>query len=725
LNNFKSIIKSILLSYSQIFFSRNISFAVILLGVTFIDPITGITGLVSVIVTNLFAKILGFDNDSIVNGDYGFNSLLVGLGLGILYTPSFPFFLLVIVAALATFIFTIVVAGFLQKYNLPYLSVPFLISIWCFILASRNFEALTISARGVYKLNELYATGSNLLVSIYHYLNSIPFPEILKTYFKSLGAILFQFNILSGILIAIGLLIYSRIAFALSFLSYSLAYLTYLFMGADVYALNYSYIGFNFILTGIALGGFFTVPSKESFLWTFLLIPFILILTSSLGTIFLPLQISIYSLPFNIVVISFLFVLKLRFEPKGIKEVWVQHFSPEFNLYHYLTNKTRFQNYKNIPISLPVMGRWKVSQAYDGEITHKGEWKEAIDLIITDEDGKIFQNKGHQVEDYYCFNKPVIAPADGIVEEIVDYVDDNEIGDSNLINNWGNTVIIKHDDHIYSQISHLKKGSFKVKKDDQVQKGDFLALCGNSGRSPEPHVHFQIQSTPFIGSKTMDYPLSHYISELSGKKDYHFFDYPVKGASVYKSDILKPVSKAFHFLPGQILRFEITSEKGLQRIETWEIKTDYFNNSYFDCLEKRALAYFVNDGNIFYFNNFIGNRNTFLYRFFIGAHRVVFHSDTEIKYQDEISLHLYSNSLYRYLNDFIAPFYNAQHIYLNSSISTSDQDDKKATVSSNIIINSFGKEIPKLKFTVEIKENKISICHSEVGNKSLTAKCID
>jgi len=123
------ITNSILLSYSQIFFSKNIRFSILLLIVTFFDPITGISGLISVIMTNIFAYVLGFDKQSIIQGDYGFNSLLVGLGLGILYTPSIPFFLLLIIGALATFIFTIVVAGLLQKYNLPYLSIPFLLSI--------------------------------------------------------------------------------------------------------------------------------------------------------------------------------------------------------------------------------------------------------------------------------------------------------------------------------------------------------------------------------------------------------------------------------------------------------------------------------------------------------------------------------------------------------------------------------------------------------------------
>ena len=70
----------------------------------------------------------------------------------------------------------------------------------------------------------------------------------------------------------------------------------------------------------------------------------------------------------------------------------------------------------------------------------------------------------------------------------------NNIGDVNLGDNWGNTIIIKHGDYLFSKISHIKEGSFKVRVGDYVKKGDVLAVCGNSGRSPEPHLHFQLQS---------------------------------------------------------------------------------------------------------------------------------------------------------------------------------------------------------------------------------------
>ena len=51
---------------------------------------------------------------------------------------------------------------------------------------------------------------------------------------------------------------------------------------------------------------------------------------------------------------------------------------------------------------------------------------------------------------------------------------------------------------------------------------------------------------------------------------------------------------AFHFLPGQILQFEVTSDEKTWN-ESWEVKTDYYNNSYLESLETKSKAYFQND----------------------------------------------------------------------------------------------------------------------------------
>ena len=70
----KGLISGTLKSYSIIFFSDKLLFAVILLVVSFFDIFSGFCGLVAVVTTNLAAEFLGFDKNKILKGYYGFNS---------------------------------------------------------------------------------------------------------------------------------------------------------------------------------------------------------------------------------------------------------------------------------------------------------------------------------------------------------------------------------------------------------------------------------------------------------------------------------------------------------------------------------------------------------------------------------------------------------------------------------------------------------------------------
>jgi murein DD-endopeptidase MepM/ murein hydrolase activator NlpD len=42
-------------------------------------------------------------------------------------------------------------------------------------------------------------------------------------------------------------------------------------------------------------------------------------------------------------------------------------------------------------------------------------------------------------------------------------------------------------------IAHLKPGSLLVKAGDQVEEGQKIAACGNSGNTSEPHIHIHHQ----------------------------------------------------------------------------------------------------------------------------------------------------------------------------------------------------------------------------------------
>ncbi|MGO1001864.1 M23 family metallopeptidase [Lysobacter sp. CA196] len=107
---------------------------------------------------------------------------------------------------------------------------------------------------------------------------------------------------------------------------------------------------------------------------------------------------------------------------------------------------------------------------------------------------------GLRNEDYYCFGKPILAPAAGEVVEVVDYVADNPPGRLNARDLTGNRVIIDHGNGEFSMLAHLRKGSLRVKRGDRVDAGDRLAECGNSGHSSEAHLHYQLQDGPKFNS---------------------------------------------------------------------------------------------------------------------------------------------------------------------------------------------------------------------------------
>lgn len=651
-------IEGMLFSYSQVFFSKQKALAIILVLVTFFDWISGLSGLIAVFVANLAAIVIGFQKKNISQGFYGFNSLLVGLGMGMFYQPGIEFFFVLAFAALFTFFLTIWLEGFFGKYGLPYLSWPFLLGLWMVTLASRQFEALAMSERGIFLLNEIYQYGGIKMVKLYFWANELHIHPSITTYFKSLAAIFFQYHMLAGILVAIGILIYSRIAFLLSIVGFFSAYLNYVLIGANLAELNYSYIGFNYILSAIAIGGFFIVPSKYSFLWVILLTPIISFVIISTSLFFNLLNLSIYSLAFNIVVVMFLYVLKFR-ERQFYKPelVVVQQFSPERNLYSQQNYKTRFDITAWTQLTLPVLGEWVVTQGHDGEHTHREEWRHAWDFEIFDEEGKSYDNAGYYPKDYYCFGKPVLAPADGVVQEILDGIPDNGIGEINLSNNWGNTIVIKHDEKLYSKLSHLQIGSSKTYKGAYVKRGEIIAYCGNSGRSVVPHLHFQVQADPFIGSKTLDYPFTNYLVKINEGYELRTYDRPVKGltvANVVKTDSLY---KAFNFVPGQTISFEVTHDDNLKKKVDWEVKSDMNNYTYLECTTTESRAYFWNDGNLFYFTHFAGNKNSLLYYLYLGAYKIVLGYYDKLTVKDTYPLNAFKNGFMLFWQDFVSPFY--------------------------------------------------------------------
>ena len=151
---------------------------------------------------------------------------------------------------------------------------------------------------------------------------------------------------------------------------------------------------------------------------------------------------------------------------------------------------------------LPFKGTWVVFWGGDTKQLNAhhdvDNQRFAFDFDALDDKGKRYKGKGKRNEDYYSFGKEVLAPADGIVVEAVDGIRDNKPGSMNPYLTLGNTVIIKHRKNEVSVLAHLKQGSIKVKEGDKVKLGQVVGLCGNSGNSSVPHLHYHLQDNEII-----------------------------------------------------------------------------------------------------------------------------------------------------------------------------------------------------------------------------------
>lgn len=716
------IFEGVINSYSILFFSNHKPFSCLLIAISFFNPVAGISGLIAAFTAVCTATIMGFNSVLTKTGVYSFNAVLMGIGFGSFFESSPVFFLLLVIAALFSLVLSVSLSGILGKYGLPFLSLPFIITFWLILLATKEFSNLGLSQRNIYWLNEMYAVGGKPLLSFFNSIESIPLPEWMSIYFKALSAIFFQDNILAGFLLSAGLLLYSRIAFSLSLVGFFGAYLFNDFTGAYQAGINSYHLGSNYMMVAVAIGGFFVIPSIYSFLWAFFSIPVTNILVIALSKIFGVFLLPVFSLPFCFMILLYLYFLKLRVAPGKLVLTPIQHYSPELNLYQYKNNSERLKNEYYFKFYLPFIGQWAVTQGYDGSITHKAEWSKALDFMILDNELKSFSGNGKALENFYCYNKPVLAPADGYVQELADYIDDNEIGQINRDQNWGNSIVLYHLPGLYSKLSHLKKNSFTVSKGDYVKRGQVIAYCGNSGRSPEPHLHFQIQSTAPIGSKTMAYPLSYYFQQDGKENNYQSFSTPQEGSFVANLETNKLLQQAFAFQPGFSTQF-----KENNTIETWEVFTDAYNQTYISCKEHNAVAYFVNNETVFYFTTFYGNKAAILYQFYLAAFKVVLSYMPHITIKDVLPLSVVNAPLVKWIQDFSAPFVQLiKPVYLLNYTRIDDEHfTSEMALESVIEVEIFG--IKKVMETSQLilKDGKLNQLVVNQSGQERIFTCID
>ena len=148
-------------------------------------------------------------------------------------------------------------------------------------------------------------------------------------------------------------------------------------------------------------------------------------------------------------------------------------------------------------LRLPFAGEWFVfwggRSTLDNYHAAHPDQRFAYDLVIA-RGGATHAGDPAKNESYFCFDQPILAPADGTVRAAVDGIADNRPGQFNERQALGNHVVIDHGGGEFSFLAHLRQGSVAVKAGAAVRAGEPLGRCGNSGNSSEPHLHYHLQN---------------------------------------------------------------------------------------------------------------------------------------------------------------------------------------------------------------------------------------
>jgi len=563
--------------YASILFLRDIKAGIVLFLLSFLLPSVGVLGVVALLSTILFAEFIKIRDEYLKYGFYLYNSLLVGMGIGYFFDISLYTILLTSMLSILTFLFSFALNRVLIKYNLPILSLPFAIVSMIFYLATVKYNLLVSNILLRSPIFDIDIFGSN--------------------FFKSLGSIFFLPYNIAGVIIFLILFFYSRIVFMLAVFGFLVGVYFHSFFIPFKDALNSPY-NFNYILIVIALGAIFLVPNIKSFFIAFLGVFLSLIFIDAIEVFFNIFSLPVYTLPFNIVTLLFLMLLitiNFKYVNYNIKS------TPEKSLISFLSNNYRFGG-NSIKINLPFSGKWSVYQAFNGEWTHKGDWRYAYDFVIK-KDGKTYQNDGLYLEDYYAFGEVVLSPIDGYVVDLRSDLIDNFIGSVNRINNWGNYIIIKSNYGYYVQISHLMQHSINVKIGDYVKAGDIIAKCGNSGYSPEPHIHIQVQYYPVLGSKTFPFKFVDYVKD----NKLYFYSLPKKDEEIEATILDKSMQLRLNFILDEVFRYEVLKDNKKINEVKFIIKMDEKGEFYF--WDGKNRLYFYMDNKLFYFYEYEGDNS--------------------------------------------------------------------------------------------------------------------
>jgi urea transporter len=225
----KKYIITTLRGVGQVFLQNNaLTGLIFLAGIFYNSWIFGLGAILGNIISTFSAKIFKYSKEDVENGLYGFNGTLVGIAT--FYFFGFNF--ITILAVLFGSILSSVIMHYINK-KIPAFTAPFVISTWViiFIITFLNISSIITSPF-------IQSNSFNLFSSVS----------------KGFGQVMFQENIITGMLFFIGILINSRISALFAFYGSLIGSLFAILISLPISSINIGLFGYNAVLCAIALG---------------------------------------------------------------------------------------------------------------------------------------------------------------------------------------------------------------------------------------------------------------------------------------------------------------------------------------------------------------------------------------------------------------------------------------------------------------------------------------
>ncbi|MDQ2651643.1 MAG: urea transporter [Chloroflexota bacterium] len=257
----------------------------------------GVYGLLGTAASTLAARWIGVPDSAVRAGLYGYNGTLVGVALAYYLAGNALLPVYVVFGGIVSAIVAGAVGNVLATWQVPALTGPFVVTTWFFALGIYGLDQLEAGVNSGVPALPSVASGARA---------NLDLGLIWDGLLRGVSQVFFQDSVIVGIIFLVGILASSRIDCVMAVAGSAVGIATGWALGVDSGSLTLGLMGYNAVLTLMALAGLFYVLDRVSFFLALIAGATSVVVTVALSAFVAPYGGHIYTAPF--VVTTWIFI---------------------------------------------------------------------------------------------------------------------------------------------------------------------------------------------------------------------------------------------------------------------------------------------------------------------------------------------------------------------------------------------------------------------------------